>query len=305
MPGKILLLPMVVLLAVFVMAAGCVIESKEMPDPATGPVGNFQTTVVRVVDGDTVRVALPGGNDAPLRIIGIDTPELDPEENEAGLFDGISDRQFLSRRGEDARDYLASIALGQRADVIYDPGAGTRDRYGRILAYLRLGNGSDAGTLILQNGLARVYTQETFWRKQQYLAIQQEAMLEHTGIWSGIPPQLAAAAGVIIRDVHPDASGDDRSNLNDEYIVIGNGGAAGVPLSGWQIRDNGMMVFRFGDVTLEPGGQIVVRTGSGSPGSGMLFIGSDIPLLNNEAGTVTLADPSGREISRRSWGQEP
>src|SRR3954447_12026994 len=57
-------------LVAIAVTRGC--DSGGVPDEPTGPV---PARVTHVVDGDTIDVRMPGGNEESVRYIGIDTPE--------------------------------------------------------------------------------------------------------------------------------------------------------------------------------------------------------------------------------------
>jgi micrococcal nuclease len=150
--------------------------------------------------------------------------------------------------------------------------------------------------------MARVYTAESFARKDLYLEVQERAMRQRTGLWSGMPPALPGSERVLITAVHFDAAGDDRINLNDEYITLQNNGSIPVTLTGWQVRDSDGFVYTFPVTALDPGAAFILHTGSGILSSTHLYLNSTIPVLNNDADTVTLLDTGGTEVSRFSWG---
>jgi micrococcal nuclease len=202
--------------------------------------------------------------------------------------------------GEEASSVLRSELTGKEVTVTTDRAAGERDRYGRLLAYVTTGNSTDIGELLLYRGLTRVYTAESFARKERYLGMQHTAMQKRIGIWSGMNP--AQPGDIFLATVHYDAAGDDRLNLADEYITLRNGDDTPVNLMGWQARDGDTVIFSFPEITLNPGAEITVRTGSGTHGEQDLAIGSPVPLLSNDAGTVTLHDRDGVEKSRFTWG---
>jgi endonuclease YncB( thermonuclease family) len=85
--------------------------------------------VARVVDGDTVEL----GNGETVRLVGIDAPET----GECG-----HDR---------ATDGLARLVLGQAVRLLRPDE--DRDRYGRLLRYVDIGN-QDAGLRLIKRGLA-------------------------------------------------------------------------------------------------------------------------------------------------------
>jgi micrococcal nuclease len=190
---------------------------------------------------------------------------------------------------------------GREVTIITDRSAGERDRYGRLLAYVHTADGTDIGELLLSQGLARVYTRESFGRKTHYLALQDEAVRNRIGVWSGAAPCSLQRAGIFIASVHYDAAGDDRINLNDEYVVLGNGAAGPVTLTGWQVRDSDGFSYTLTEFSLSPGGRLVLHTGTGTDTATEIFMGSPSPVLNNDADTVTLYDAAGTGISRFAW----
>ncbi len=273
---------------------------------ATGTTGagtsGAQATVTATIDGDTVRLAFSDGRTETLRILGIDTPEVTPEGNEPGKFPGVTDRSYLSLWGEEAASYTHAQLDGEKVTITYDRDAGSRDSYGRLLAMITRADGSDYAEELLRQGLARVYTPETFAAKDRYLAVQEEARDARVGVWSGHEPVSGGAGQVAIASVHYNAAGDDSENLNDEYITIRNRGTTTADLTSWQVRDSDGFVYTLPSVTLSSRESLKVHTGNGTPSSGDLFMGSPDPVLNNDGDTVTLTDREGKEVSSFSWG---
>ncbi len=92
------------------------------------PVGDGlqQAQVVRVVDGDTLKVSVPGEADATVRLIGMDTPES-----------VAADEARNCEEGRIASDYAKSlVAPGQTVWLSRD--VSDVDRYGRLLRYVWL-----------------------------------------------------------------------------------------------------------------------------------------------------------------------
>lgn len=90
------------------------------------PVGDGlqQAQVVRVVDGDTLKVSVPGEADATVRLIGMDTPES-----------VAADEARNCEEGRIASDYAKSlVAPGQTVWLSRD--VSDADRYGRLLRYV-------------------------------------------------------------------------------------------------------------------------------------------------------------------------
>jgi micrococcal nuclease len=112
--------------------------SPTQPDPADarggrsghepGPTGEASegtpATVTRVVDGDTVEVAI-GGETEDVRYIGVDTPET------------VAPGQPVECFGKPASHFNQRLVDGERVRLVFDDER--RDRYGRLLAYVHLG----------------------------------------------------------------------------------------------------------------------------------------------------------------------
>ncbi len=131
-------------------------------DRLSGETSRF--TVRKVIDGDTVE--LTGGD--KLRLLSIDTPESG------------------ERYHDEARDYLAALAIGKPARVEY---ANTRrDRYGRLLGYLYVDDTLFVNRAIIDAGLAYVYLFDDNDRDRrevkQLIEAQKEALEKRSAIWS-------------------------------------------------------------------------------------------------------------------------
>lgn len=124
--------------------------------------------VVQVVDGDTVDVRLlRSGKRERVRLIGIDTPER------GACFS--SQATAATRR----------FALGKRVTLKGDPSQDTRDRYGRLLAYVWLPGGRDLGYQLIAGGFAKVYIYETpFRRLNAYRAAESVGRKRARSVWT-------------------------------------------------------------------------------------------------------------------------
>jgi hypothetical protein len=104
---------------------------------------------------------------------------------------------------------------------------------------------------------------------------------------------------VAITGIHSDAVGDDRRNLNGEYALVRNTGAAAINLAGWKL-DAGDWSQRFSlaSYTLKKRATVRIHTGRGTTRAGHLFLGSGRPIWNNDGDTATLIDPHNIVVSR-------
>ena len=130
-------------------------------------------TVVRVVDGDTVDVLLDEGPRERLRLIGMDTPEL---------YDSRTPVQCFARESSArARELLD----GQRVAIEGDPSQDTRDRYGRLLAYVWLEDGKMFNLAMIAEGYAHEYTYRfRYIYQSQFKEAERQARENQLGLWS-------------------------------------------------------------------------------------------------------------------------
>lgn len=141
-------------------------------EPSSGPV-----RLIKVWDGDTitVRPATAAKPEEKVRIIGIDTPET-----------GNGDRKAEPGAGQ-AKARAESWIQGRALRLTLEPRNardGHRDRYDRLLAYVDDDKGNDLGLTLIREGLARVYRNYSFARKEAYTAAEREARAGKRGLWA-------------------------------------------------------------------------------------------------------------------------
>jgi competence protein ComEC len=119
-----------------------------------------------------------------------------------------------------------------------------------------------------------------------------------------LPPfQLGNATSVKISAVQFNSPGDDRQNLNGEWVQVNNTGEGPVLINGWTLTDRtGSDPYTFPAVVLMPGEKVTVYTGNGMMNETSLFMGRTEPLWGNSGDTVFLRDGNGQLIDRLSEG---
>jgi micrococcal nuclease len=139
--------------------------------PRGGP--GVTASVVDVVDGDTIEVALDGRVE-DVRYIGIDTPE------------SVAPGQPVECFGHRASERNARLVGGERVRLAFD--AERRDRYGRLLAYVYLGERFVNGELV-EGGYARTLEIEPNTSKAPLLdRLEAEAGRDGRGLWAACGP---------------------------------------------------------------------------------------------------------------------
>jgi len=302
-PGLLLFLLLILFTCLFFSGCSTPVESREnLHGDTAGTCGiSTQATAVRVMDGDTLAVQYTDGTEETVRVLGIDTPETSDEGNLGNEYPGIRNPAHLTSWGLKASAYTRSLAGGEVVTLTSDCRAGEYDRYGRLLSYVDI-DGTDLGALLISEGYARVYTAESFGRKSSYLALQSEAQRTGTGLWGdGDAPEEHGTLPVTITRVQYDAPGEDRGNLNGEYIVLAS--TEMTDLSGWTLTDNSGTTFTFRDAVLTPGTTLTLYIGSGTPTTTELYWNLSEPLLGNTGDSVILRDPDRNVIALYQWGR--
>ena len=140
--------------------------------------------VDRVVDGDTLRVTVDGRSRS-VRLLGIDTPETHRPGTpvECG--------------GPEATAHMQALAPpGTRVKLFTDPSQDRVDRYGRLLAYVRLPSGRFAEDAQLESGWATVYVYggKPVSLYPRFRGEQEEARARGRGVWTACGGQFHSAA---------------------------------------------------------------------------------------------------------------
>lgn len=133
--------------------------------------------VVWVYDGDTLKVAGLG----KVRLVGIDTPEKENSARDDFYRQWQIPASRLRRIAHRALQFCITNAKGKQ--VVLTLAAEQRDRYGRLLAYVRLPDGRLLNRLLLEQGLATVYRRFDFRLKDDFLAAEARARTQELGLW--------------------------------------------------------------------------------------------------------------------------
>jgi micrococcal nuclease len=173
-----------VVLALTFVAAGIrpTVAAADCPMPPK-PANLTPATVERVSDGDTVMLRFPDGRRQRTRLLGIDAPESrDNPKLESDATSTAQDRATILSLGREAAAFAKRLLDGQPVEVEQD--VEKRDRYGRLLAYLWLVDGSMVNLTIVREGYAQPFTKSPNVR---YAALfrqcGQEAREQRRGLW--------------------------------------------------------------------------------------------------------------------------
>jgi len=123
--------------------------------------------VKRVIDGDTIKLE----NGERVRLIGIDTPET------------VHPSKAVEYYGKEAGDFTKRMVEGKRVKIEFD--IQKRDKYGRLLAYVYLEDGTFLNAELLRQGYANISTYAPNVKYiEKFARLEREAREDSRGLWT-------------------------------------------------------------------------------------------------------------------------
>jgi micrococcal nuclease len=158
-------------IVIAVLAAAAVFGGRAALDGSSAGSQPLSGQVVRVVDGDTIRVRL-GGTEERVRYIGVDTPETVKPGTPVQCF------------GKAASAYNKRLLRGHSVRLVFD--AERRDRYGRLLAYVyRQPDGLFVNADLVRRGYAQPLTiPPNVGHAAEFRALARGARRAGRGLWA-------------------------------------------------------------------------------------------------------------------------
>lgn len=159
----------VILIAV--IGAGATAPLTAPKYPASDFTGATAYRVVKIIDGDTVKLSI-NGKPETVSLLGINTPEAKQRKKSGEGF------------GQEAAIFLTNLLKGESVYVKTDPESTTRDKSGRGLAYLyRAPDGLFVNLEIVRQGYGRVRMVNPFSKIALFRAYETRAMQTEKGLW--------------------------------------------------------------------------------------------------------------------------
>jgi len=133
-----------------------------------------EVKIVHMIDPDSLLVK-ENGKLEMVQLIGVDAPELTGKAKGHQCFDS----QAMKKAAE-------IFASGRQISLGIDGKAGERDKYGRILRYVYLSDGTFYNEKLLKDGLAKESNPNNgdYKFKNEFLLAQDSAKASKTGIWN-------------------------------------------------------------------------------------------------------------------------
>lgn len=142
-------------------------------DTPTADTAAAYYTVSSVSDGDTIKVNVNGKIET-VRLIGVDTPETKDPRKPVQCF------------GKQASDFTTQQLNGTSVRLEPDATQQERDKYGRLLRYVYMPNGTLFNQLLVASGYAYEYTYQNnpYQFHDDFIKAQRLAQQEGRGLWS-------------------------------------------------------------------------------------------------------------------------
>lgn len=133
-------------------------------------------TCVKTVDGDTIDIDIPDGRyrNTRIRLLGVDTPETKKPDTPVMYF------------GPEAYNFTKEKTLNRQVTVLLDKNANVRDKYGRLLAYIRLDDGKILNEELVINGFAYADTRFANSFNKEYVQLENDARKAKRGLWKNV-----------------------------------------------------------------------------------------------------------------------
>lgn len=137
---------------------------------------NKSFQVVKVIDGDTLDIDIPDGkfDSTRIRLLGIDTPETKDDRTGTMYF------------GSEAAQFTNKLALNKNVTVLLDNISHTRDKYNRLLAYIKLGDDRILNAVLVTEGFAYADLRFEHSFYEQYSQLEAVAWKNKKGLWKEV-----------------------------------------------------------------------------------------------------------------------
>lgn len=144
------------------------------PVPISIDGNRVSAQVLKVIDGDTIRVLINNKEDT-VRLIGIDSPEI------------VDERKPVQCFGKESSGKAKEVLNGKAIILESDSTQSDRDEYGRLLRYVFL-DSLNFNKLMISEGYAREYTFKgrSYKYQAEFVRMEKEARESKKGLWSSL-----------------------------------------------------------------------------------------------------------------------
>ncbi len=147
---------------------------------------NRSYLVKKIFDGDTFEVEI-GGKSEKVRMLGIDTPEkwssdkFDRDAERTG-----KDKETIKKLGTLSSEFTARLIGGKKVILEPDAKGDDKDKYGRLLRYVYLEDGTFVNLKIVEEGYANAYRKFNVTKQKEFIKAETDAREKKKGLWGDI-----------------------------------------------------------------------------------------------------------------------
>jgi micrococcal nuclease len=171
------------ILIIVAIVAFFYLQSREDAGNILSNNGGEITVVTRVVDGDTFVIS----SGEKVRLLGIDTPEkYDSQKLERDALSSQRDKETIKKLGELSSVYAENLVLNKKVKLVKEPNHEDKDRYGRLLRYIYLEDGTSVNAKLIRDGYANVYDRFPLSVLDEYRKYEREARENKRGLWGRV-----------------------------------------------------------------------------------------------------------------------
>ena len=233
--------------------------------------------VIKVVDGDTIDIEINNVSER-LRLIGINTPEI------------VDPRKAVECFGKEASNKAKEILNNSNVRIEADDKSGNRGKYGRLLRYVFLEDGTNFNKLMISEGYAYEYSYDVSYKYQdEFKQAEKEAREAKKGLWAnGVCDEFNSSKDIIEIDntkletpeninqiIEEDISENEMGKLRityifydgvegkqepDEYVSIKNIGKDSISMNGYTLEDESGKTYIFNNVSLNSSDTVKILT---------------------------------------------
>jgi len=172
--------------------------------PVENFTGDIAYKVVRVIDGDTVKIDY-NGRATSVRLIGVDTPET------------VHPNKPVEVYGKEASNFTKNLLLGESVYLRFD--VDRTDKYGRLLAYLyRAPDGLFVNLEIVRQGYGHAYTQFPFRHLELFRYYGNRTRTAGKGLYGA--PQPSTNRVTSQGDVTPSVESEEVGEVSEEQVFV-------------------------------------------------------------------------------------
>jgi micrococcal nuclease len=142
--------------------------------------------VTKVFDGDTFEVLIAGKKEK-VRMLGIDTPEsYDSDKLNSDAERTKRDKATIKKLGRLSTNFTKSLIENKKVLLETRPEDDDKDKYGRLLRYVYLPDGTLVNKKIVEEGYAVAFRKFKVYREKELVEAEKDARENKRGLWGDI-----------------------------------------------------------------------------------------------------------------------